>query len=225
MKKPFKKQLGKKRLGGKPLPPLYPSKPLLSADNFPPKKFIYKYIPNTLTALRLMSTPLCIWALASNHPLVTFWIFLTASITDCLDGYLARRWDALSKFGQVADPVADKILIMALYTTLGLQGFVPWWLTVIVWVRDIFILAIGGLIMLAPRPTPPLLPHYLGKISTTLHMGFISLILINNAGYGLFRASGVGSPVMLSFLYIVASVTIISGILYGHTAFRLLRRA
>ena len=72
-----------------------------------------RHIPNLLTGARLLAVPVCLvmmeWMTAPAQ--VLFWVFCAASITDFLDGYLARRWQVTSTFGALLDPIADKLLV------------------------------------------------------------------------------------------------------------------
>lgn len=69
--------------------------------------------------------------------ITAFVIFATAVITDHLDGYLARRYDLVTEFGKLADPIADKMLIGAALIGLSMLGDLPWWLTLIILFREI----------------------------------------------------------------------------------------
>jgi cardiolipin synthase len=184
----------------------------------------YKYIPNALTMLRLSGTPLCLWVIAQGGLTAAFWIFFAICLTDWLDGYLARRWNASSTLGQILDPLADKFLLISLYLTLGLWGFIPLWLAGIVLIRDFLILAIGSGIILSRKLNISLVPQFMGKISTTLQMLFIGLVLVTGIPIPSVPASGIKSILMVSSLYSVALTTILSGFSYARVVFNALRK-
>jgi CDP-diacylglycerol--glycerol-3-phosphate 3-phosphatidyltransferase len=100
-------------------------------------------IPNGLTVIRLFMVPLFLWLLlrdggADNAS--RFWaaaVFLVASLTDLVDGELARRSGQVTTFGKVADPIADKALTGAALIGLSLLGELPWWVTIIILVREL----------------------------------------------------------------------------------------
>ncbi|MFB9378041.1 CDP-diacylglycerol--glycerol-3-phosphate 3-phosphatidyltransferase [Kineococcus gynurae] len=101
------------------------------------------HLPNALTVLRVVAVPVFVWFLAVDGGNSTGWrfaalgVFLAAIITDRYDGYLARRWDVVSDFGKIADPIADKALIGAGLVVLSVQDRLWWWATVIILVREI----------------------------------------------------------------------------------------
>ncbi|MGI4895687.1 MAG: CDP-diacylglycerol--glycerol-3-phosphate 3-phosphatidyltransferase [Janthinobacterium lividum] len=101
------------------------------------------HLPNALTVLRLVVVPIFVWFLAENGGDDRHWrlaaaaVFLAAIISDRYDGYLARRWEVVSDFGKIADPIADKALIGAGLIVLSLQDRVWWWITIVILVREL----------------------------------------------------------------------------------------
>jgi len=183
---------------------------------------LHKHIPNLLTILRLAGTPLCIWFIAQNRLFAAFWVFFSVSVTDWFDGYLARRWQAISKFGQIMDPLADKCLVMTVYLGLGLWGFIPDWLVGLVLTRDLLILLCSIVLIKKISANPG--PNLMGKISTTAQMLFAGLMLARGAPLSSFAISGIVNNLMLLFLYGVALLTILSGLAYGRLAIGALRK-
>ena len=100
-------------------------------------------IANVLTGVRLAMVPVFAAALFAEHGtsiawrLAAFGLFVLASITDRLDGELARRRGLVTSFGTVADPIADKALVGTALVGLSMLGLVPWWITVTIMVREI----------------------------------------------------------------------------------------
>lgn len=122
-------------------------------------------IPNALTTGRLIAAGAVIWMLGSLEPLSPsrlLWaagLFIAAAVTDALDGFLARRWNAVSKFGRVADPLADKILVLGAFVCLAGPAFVrngpdgPWQqsavtpvIASIILARELLVTSLRGLI-------------------------------------------------------------------------------
>lgn len=100
-----------------------------------------RYLPNSLTLLRLLlALPLGLFILRENY-IGALGIGILAGLTDALDGFFARRLGALSRFGAVLDPIADKILIMVTFVCLAQVELVPWYLTIAVITRDLVIVA------------------------------------------------------------------------------------
>ena len=98
-------------------------------------------VPNALTALRIVLVPVFAWMLLA-HPDETGWriataaVFLGAILTDSLDGYLARKHNLITRFGKLADPIADKALTGMAFIGLSLVGGLWWWVTVVMLVRE-----------------------------------------------------------------------------------------
>lgn len=177
-----------------------------------------KHVPNTLTILRLLGTPFVLWGIAESHLTLAFWSYFAICLTDWLDGFLARQWKVTSKLGQVLDPIADKSLLISVYLFLGLWAFIPLWLTALVLARDVLILIIGGLLILGSKGHVHLPALLIGKISTTLQMLFIGIILGWYGPISTISTSSIQEILMVSFLYIVALTTILSGFTYARVA-------
>ncbi|PIE21658.1 MAG: CDP-diacylglycerol--glycerol-3-phosphate 3-phosphatidyltransferase [Arachnia propionica] len=98
-------------------------------------------LPNALTILRILLVPVMavVWFL---HPHEVPWriavavIFVVASLTDLLDGYIARKYDLITDFGALWDPIADKLLTGTAFVGLSLLGELPWWMTIVILVRE-----------------------------------------------------------------------------------------
>ncbi len=100
-------------------------------------------VANMLTALRLVLVPVFLLFLMSGDGhqtasrITAFAIFAVAVMTDRLDGSLARKHDMITEFGKLADPIADKMLIGAALIGLSMLGDLPWWVTVVILIREI----------------------------------------------------------------------------------------
>jgi cardiolipin synthase len=122
-------------------------------------------IPNLLTLVRIFMTPFILIELSRGQYLAGGWMFGGAALTDVLDGGFARRFGAQSKIGQYFDPIADKILLSCIYIGLALGGAVPPWIVVLIFARDLWILALSG-VALSLTDFRDLQPSRWGKIST-----------------------------------------------------------
>jgi len=91
-------------------------------------------------------------------------VLVVASLTDLLDGYLARRLRQVTRLGQLLDPAADRLYIFAALVGLAANGLVPWWIVVLIVARDVFLLALA--VVLANHGFGPLPVHLLGKAAT-----------------------------------------------------------
>ena len=104
-----------------------------------------------------------------------------AGVSDGLDGFLARRLRAQSRLGAYLDPIADKLLLSGVYLTLGIDRAIPWWLTAVIFGRDILMLIFIGIILLFTniRDFPP---SVWGKVSTTVQIVAAVVILLRRSG-------------------------------------------
>jgi CDP-diacylglycerol--glycerol-3-phosphate 3-phosphatidyltransferase len=98
-------------------------------------------LPNALTAFRIVLVPIFAWMLLA-HPQQPWWrfgtavIFSVAILTDTLDGYLARKHNIITRFGKLADPIADKALTGMAFIGLSIIDELPWWVTITILVRE-----------------------------------------------------------------------------------------
>jgi CDP-diacylglycerol--glycerol-3-phosphate 3-phosphatidyltransferase len=98
-------------------------------------------LPNALTAFRIILVPVFAWMLLA-HPQQLWWrvltavIFTVAILTDTLDGYLARKHNIITRFGKLADPIADKALTGMAFIGLSIIDELPWWVTVTILIRE-----------------------------------------------------------------------------------------
>ena len=88
---------------------------------------LLSFLPNLITLARLLAVPLVVWLIISGHWESAFWVFLAASVTDGLDGSLARGLNARTELGAYLDAIADKALLVSVYITLGQAGQIPIW--------------------------------------------------------------------------------------------------
>lgn len=100
-------------------------------------------LPNALTVMRILLVPVFVWLIlrhGGDDTASRWWawgVFAVAIITDRIDGDLARARNLVTDFGKVADPIADKALTGAGFITLSMIGEIPWWITVVILVREI----------------------------------------------------------------------------------------
>jgi CDP-diacylglycerol--glycerol-3-phosphate 3-phosphatidyltransferase len=102
-------------------------------------------VANALTVLRLVLVPVFVWFLLAGAPgdrAIAFVAFAAASLTDRLDGELARRRSLITDFGKIADPIADKALTGAALITLSYLGELAWWITIVIVVREVAVTAL-----------------------------------------------------------------------------------
>jgi CDP-diacylglycerol--glycerol-3-phosphate 3-phosphatidyltransferase len=120
-------------------------------------------LPNILTALRVAMIPVFVLTYAQVAPAVSLLIFLLASLTDCLDGYLARKWNQITAFGKLFDPLADKLLLLAVLFCIARSRLIPWWVLIVVAVKELLMMA-GSVWML--KKNVVVSANFLGKAAT-----------------------------------------------------------
>jgi cardiolipin synthase len=136
-------------------------------------------VPNLLSVLRLAGVPLFLWLVLG--PEADGWalaLLAVAGVTDFLDGFLARRLGQTSKVGQVLDPVADRLYILAVVVGLALRDVIPWWVALSLPLRD---LLLWGLVpLLRTRGYSALPVHFLGKAATFNLLYAFPLLLLGD---------------------------------------------
>ena len=121
-------------------------------------------IPNVLTMLRLALVPVFLAFIVTGDYVAALIVLVVASLTDALDGYLARRLGQVTRLGQLLDPAADRLYIFAALVGLAANELVPWWIVLVIVARDVFLLVLG--VVLANHGYGPLPVHQLGKVAT-----------------------------------------------------------
>ena len=136
-----------------------------------------KYVPNFLTVLRFLLAPLSIFFLIDDWRYVALLVFVLASITDFLDGFFARRYDAVSKIGSFLDPLADKFLVVGMFASFFyLNEIVDIYILSMVVFRDVFVTLLR-VIMQANGKT--MITSKLSKMKTTIQIIVIILLFLN----------------------------------------------
>ena len=136
-------------------------------------------LPNIISMVRLAGVPLFLWLVLG--PEADVWalvVLMLSGVTDWLDGYLARRLNQMSKLGEILDPVADRLYILAAVVGLAFRDIIPWWVAVILPARDIFL---WGLVpFLRTRGYSALPVHYLGKAATAALLYAFPLLFLGD---------------------------------------------
>lgn len=141
-------------------------------------------VPNLLTLFRLLMVPVLIFLLAKNHNIIAFFVFGLACLTDIFDGVIARKYNAISNFGKLVDPLADKILVMTalvmlvgMRTELRAEPWVPAWMVVIILAREIWVTGLRGV---AAAEGLVIAAGDAGKVKSALQMIGILFLLLHN---------------------------------------------
>lgn len=135
-----------------------------------------KNVPNALTIARFILIPFIIISLVKDDYILTF-IFLTISaLTDVLDGYIARKFDFITNFGKLVDPLADKSTQIAILTTLALKGIIPIWMIIVLFLKE-FVMIAGASFLYGKELVVS--SKWYGKLSTVLfYIAIVSSLTI-----------------------------------------------
>ncbi len=162
-------------------------------------------VPNLLTMLRVLLVPVLVVALlaaTSDGDLLADAVFAAASLTDALDGYLARTRGAITTFGKLMDPVADKLLIVAALVALVSLRRLDAWVAMVIVGREVAVTALRaaagaqGVVIAANR---------LGKLKTALQVATVMALIV----------SADRPAWLLALLYLTVAVTVLSGLEYA----------
>lgn len=135
-------------------------------------------LPNSLTLLRIALVPVLAILLIQGFYFNALIVFTVTSITDALDGFLARQFNMQTDLGAYLDPIADKAMLSTCYITLAVTGNMPAWLAVLVISRDIIIL-LGILILFLMAVPVEIKPSLISKITTTFQIITVFCILLS----------------------------------------------
>ena len=169
-------------------------------------------IPNIITVVRILLVFPTAWLLWRNRYVEALILMAIAGASDALDGWLARRWNAISRFGAAVDPVADKLLVAAMFIIFSIQGHLPLWLVLIVLGRDLCILGGAGAYRLL-FGTIEFAPTLVSKANTAAQISVLLLVLVERCGFGWL------SPLVAELLdpycfFLLAVLAVVSGLDY-----------
>src|SRR6267378_8402567 len=174
-------------------------------------------LPNILTVFRMVLVPVFVTLLFYQRFILALIVFVVAGLTDGLDGLLARRFDQRSHLGTILDPIADKLLLVSAFIVLSMRSVfpppvpphlpVPFWVTVAVISRDVFII-VGAAAINIMTGFRGFRPSWLGKLNTAVQILAIAAIMF---GASLPTGSGYYLPTIYTSVFVLA---ILSGVHY-----------
>jgi len=185
-------------------------------------------LPNQLTVLRMILTPLLVYLLSRESLSFRYYaliVFLLASLTDWYDGYVARKWGIVTKWGKFLDPLADKILVLTMFCVFVWLGLVKAWMVVVIVARDILMTLLR---LYGDWKRQPVVTSMSAKWKTGGQMAAIYIILL----YLVVQAHGSGfgwliwlheTEALNKMMFVVTGVTLATGIQYLVENWRLVR--
>ena len=175
-------------------------------------------IPNLLSFFRLLLIPVFLVLLVNGQYIWALVVLVGSSLTDFVDGFIARHFDQVTRVGQLLDPAADRLFIFSTLIGLAWTEFIPWWLAGVILARDLLLLILG--VILANFGYGPLPVHHLGKMGTFALLTAMPLLVLGAAFPSIGEVTdpiGWAAALWGVFLYWWA------GILYALEAGRLIR--
>jgi len=174
-------------------------------------------IPNLLTALRLVLAPVIAYDVCARKFSMAFTLFLVAALTDWLDGMLARKLRITTQIGAYFDPIADKVLMGAVFISLAASGIAPWWFIMVVLGRDIGILVAASALLKFTK-VRELSPSKWGKLSTFVQMIAAPMLIAAEISPTMISAAAIA-------VRISVALTIWSAVHYAFQSIRLVRES
>lgn len=167
--------------------------------------------PNFISFIRLAISPIFyLFFISQNTELVNLscWLFILSAITDTIDGWAARKFGIVTRWGEFLDPLADKALTTFAFIAFVQKGIIPLWMVLIIIIRDVIStwLRIVGLVKQSPLQT-----SLSAKIKTTFQMLFISYVLIlvylkNNFAPSILNPTAIDNLIYSTFTYLLALI-------------------
>ncbi len=165
-------------------------------------------LPNKLTLGRIFAIPVFIVLLLMGYRVIATVIFIAAAFTDMLDGKIARKYNLVTNFGKLMDPLADKLLTMSAFLCLVELGDMPAWMAIVILGREFII---TGMRQVAAAEGIVIAAGWSGKIKTVLQMVAIPLLLLQNWPCSVYFG---GFPLDQIVLWAALVMTIVSGAEY-----------
>ena len=173
-------------------------------------------IPNVLTMIRLALIPLY-WALmVKGQTYQALAVYVAASLTDLADGYIARKYDLITDFGKLMDPLADKLMVISVMLSLALKGIAPWAALAIILVKECIMVA-GGAILY--RLNVVVYAIWIGKLAQAVVVSALIACFFSDWFFS------IGCPVHLILLWTGVALTLCALVIYARSAVKMYREA
>ena len=150
-------------------------------------------VPNILTLIRLLLIPVFVLFMAQNRMTAALIVYVSASLTDLVDGYIARKFNQITDFGKLMDPLADKLMILSLMIGMLLKGIVPVAAIVLVILKDVLLIA-GGVFLLKRKKV--VYSMALGKVAQFIIVVALIMCFFHE------RFTAIGLPLHLILLWV-----------------------
>ncbi|HEY4268065.1 MAG TPA: CDP-alcohol phosphatidyltransferase family protein [Galbitalea sp.] len=175
-------------------------------------------VPNLLSFIRLALVPVFLVLIILDADFAALMVLVISSVTDYFDGVIARRFGQITRLGQLLDPAADRLFILAALIGLSVREVIPWWLVVVIVGRDVMLAVLG--IVLANHGFGPLPVHHLGKIGTFSLLYALPILMLGAAFH---EISWITNPIGWAFGLWGAFVYWWAGVIYIRETARVVR--
>ena len=166
-----------------------------------------KHIPNTLTIIRFLLIPLIVLYIFTGNYIFAFVFFTISGITDIADGFIARKFNLISNFGKLMDPLADKLTQISTLASLVFTHIIPIWILLIVLLKE-FIMIVGASFLYGKDVV--VYSKWYGKLATVLfYIAIVVSLLLKQ-----FEITGIWEHLDLALYYFALIATIFSLIMY-----------
>ena len=166
-----------------------------------------KYLPNTLTVIRFLLIPIIVFYIFTGNYILAFVFFTLSGLTDVADGFIARKFNFVSNFGKLMDPLADKLTQIATLTSLVITDIIPIWILIIVLSKE-FIMIIGASFLYGKDVV--VYSKWYGKLATVLlYIAIVSSLLTKQ-----FELPGFVSNIDFGLYCLALASTIFSLVMY-----------
>ena len=166
-----------------------------------------KYLPNTLTVIRFILIPIIVFYIFTGNYILAFVFFTLSGLTDVADGFIARKFNFVSNFGKLMDPLADKLTQIATLTSLVITDIIPIWILIIVLSKE-FIMIIGASFLYGKDVV--VYSKWYGKLATVLlYIAIVSSLLTKQ-----FELPGFVSNIDFGLYCLALASTIFSLVMY-----------
>ncbi len=168
-------------------------------------KFEKRLIPNYLTIIRLILVPIIFALILYEHYTIAIIVYIIANLTDVLDGYIARKFNLISDFGKLMDPLADKITQVGTILALILKRIIPFWILIIISLKEITMIVVAS--VLFKKKIVTVHSKWYGKAATVLLFIAIVFTLLS-------ERIAVLSSVTIYLYYLSIAMTLFAGVMY-----------
>lgn len=163
-------------------------------------------IPNALTILRMLMIPLMVYVFNNFGAQWAMCVYALASFTDILDGYIARKYNQITDFGKLMDPLADKLMVISMLIMLSINAYIPTWVLIVIICKELAMVA-GAALLLGGKKVV-VMANKLGKSATFAFFISIVLVCMRDVWMPLWQAGTV-------IMYVAVTLSIIAMLSYA----------